>query len=72
MEQERMLIHQSRLVESSFQNSNISAHIDTQNDIKLLGFSNEYSQMLLNLLSNTKESILARNQPLPGRDPGAD
>jgi signal transduction histidine kinase len=55
------------LVESSFQQSNISIHIDASQDIKLMGFPNEYSQVLLNLLSNAKEAILAHNQPLPGR-----
>jgi len=55
------------LVESSFQQSNISIHIDASQDIKLMGFPNEYSQVLLNLLSNAKEAILAHNQTLPGR-----
>ncbi len=51
------------LVESSFLNSNISIHIDAQQDLNLMGFPNEYSQVLLNLLSNAKEAILAHNQP---------
>ncbi len=55
------------LVESSFRHSNISVHIDAPQDLKLLGFPNEYSQVLLNLLSNARESILAHNQPLPAR-----
>jgi signal transduction histidine kinase len=55
------------LVESSFQHSNISIHNDASQDIKLMGFPNEYSQVLLNLLSNAKEAILAHNQTIPGR-----
>ena len=55
------------LVESSFQHSNISIHIVASQDIKLMGFPNEYSQVLLNLLSNAKEAILAHNHTLPGR-----
>ncbi|MFH0995043.1 MAG: transporter substrate-binding domain-containing protein [Pseudomonadota bacterium] len=51
------------LVESSFLNSNISIHIDAPHDLNLMGFPNEYSQVLLNLLSNAKEAILAGNQP---------
>ncbi len=51
------------LVESSFQSSHISIHIDAPLDLKLLGFPNEYSQVLLNLLTNAKEAILAHNQP---------
>ncbi len=55
------------LVESSFQQSNISIHINASQDIKLLGFPNEYSQVLLNLLSNAKDAILSHNQKLSGR-----
>jgi PAS domain S-box-containing protein len=51
------------LVESSFLNSNIFIYIDAPQDFKLLGFPNEYSQVLINLLSNAKEAILAHNQP---------
>jgi PAS domain S-box-containing protein len=51
------------LVESSFLNSNISIHINASQDLNLMGFPNEYSQVLLNLLSNAKEAILAHNQP---------
>ncbi len=50
------------LVESSFQNSHISIHINAPHDLNLLGFPNEYSQVLLNLLSNAKEAILAHNK----------
>jgi PAS domain S-box-containing protein len=55
------------LVESSFQNSQISIHIDAPHDLNLLGFPNEFSQVLLNLLSNAKESILAHHRPIAGR-----
>jgi PAS domain S-box-containing protein len=55
------------LMESSFQSSNISIHIDAPNDIMMLGFPNEYSQVLLNLLSNAKDAILARKSTLAGR-----
>ncbi len=51
------------LVESSFLNSNISIHINAPQDLNLMGFPNEYSQVLLNLLSNAKEAILAHNKP---------
>ena len=53
------------LVESSFYNSNISIHIHALHDMMLLGYPNEYSQVLLNLLSNAKDAILACNQPHP-------
>ncbi|MFH0995054.1 MAG: ATP-binding protein [Pseudomonadota bacterium] len=50
------------LVESSYKNSDIAIHFDAPNDLELLGFPNEYSQVLLNLLSNAKEAVLAHNQ----------
>jgi PAS domain S-box-containing protein len=53
------------LVASSFQNSDIAIHIDAPRDLKLMGFPNEYSQALLNLLSNAKEAILAQKRPQP-------
>jgi PAS domain S-box-containing protein len=55
------------LVEASLLNSNISIHIDALHDVQLFGFPNEYSQVLLNLISNAKEAILANKQPVPGR-----
>jgi len=50
------------LVESSYKNSDITIHLDAPNDLELLGFPNEYSQVLLNLLSNAKEAVQRRNQ----------
>jgi PAS domain S-box-containing protein len=52
-----------QLVASSYKNSNIFIHFDPSCDIELLGFPNEYSQVLLNLLSNAKEAILAHPSP---------
>jgi signal transduction histidine kinase len=54
-------------MESSFQSSNITIHIEAPNDIRMLGFPNEYSQVLLNLLSNARDAILAHNSTIPGR-----
>lgn len=48
------------LVESSFGNDNIKIQVTSNHDLKLYGFPNEYSQVLLNLLTNAKEAILAR------------
>jgi len=48
------------LVESSYKNSDIAIHFASSQDLMLMGFPNEYSQVLLNLLSNAKEAILAR------------
>jgi len=49
------------LVESSYKNSDIAIHLDAPKDLELMGFPNEYSQVLLNLLSNAKEAVLGRN-----------
>ncbi len=48
------------LVEASFKHSNIFIYLDAPEDIHLTGFPNEYSQVLLNLLSNAKDAIIAR------------
>ena len=45
------------LVEASFEASNISIGIEAPTDLILVGYSNEYSQVLLNLLSNAKQAI---------------
>jgi signal transduction histidine kinase len=51
------------LVSASFENSLIAIHIDAPGDLILTGFPNEYSQVLLNLLSNAKEAILENKRP---------
>ena len=55
------------LVESSFQHNRISIHTDAPHDLMLSGFPNEYSQVLLNLLSNAKDAILNCRPPISGR-----
>ena len=45
------------LVESAFKSKNISIALEAENDLMLTGFPNEYSQVLLNLLSNAKDAI---------------
>ena len=51
--------HAIALVEASLANHNINIYLDAPNDVILTGFSNEYSQVLLNLLSNASEAITA-------------
>ncbi len=51
------------LVEASFKNNNITIHCDTAEDVVLLGFPNEFSQVLLNLLVNAKDAIQAAKKP---------
>jgi C4-dicarboxylate-specific signal transduction histidine kinase len=47
------------LVQASFTHHNIAIHLETAHDAKLMGLPNEYSQVLLNLLSNARDAILA-------------
>ena len=47
------------LVRSSFGNDRVKIEVLVARDLRLFGFPNEYSQVLLNLLSNAREAILA-------------
>ena len=47
------------LVRSGFGNDNIQICLHAAEDLELFGFPKEYSQVLLNLLSNAKEAIMA-------------
>ena len=46
------------LVESSLRSHNISIHLELDQDIVLTGFPNEYSQVLLNMISNSRDAII--------------
>ncbi|MDP2851861.1 MAG: ATP-binding protein, partial [Gallionella sp.] len=50
---------------SSLASHNIALEEDVPRDITVTGYANEYAQMLLNLVNNAKEAILAKN--LAGR-----
>ncbi len=49
--------HAVALVETGLANQNISIHIEAPQDLLLNGFPNEYSQVLLNLLANSRDAI---------------
>lgn len=50
------------LVDASFKAHCIELIIDTpDDDIEMTGFPNEYAQVLLNLITNAKEAILAKS-----------
>ena len=51
------------LVETGFQDSQVSLHIDAPVDMVFLGFPYEFSQVLFHLLTNAREAILLQNQP---------
>jgi PAS domain S-box-containing protein len=48
------------LVEASFRNNEIVVQLTVREEVTARGFANEYSQVLLNLLGNAKDAILAR------------
>jgi C4-dicarboxylate-specific signal transduction histidine kinase len=49
------------ILEAAFKNANIIVQLEAQEGVTAYGFRNEYSQVLLNLLSNAKEAILEKN-----------
>ena len=51
------------LVRESFRHNGIDLSLEDGPDVATLGYANEYSQVLLNLLSNARDAILGR----PGR-----
>jgi PAS domain S-box-containing protein len=52
-------------VEASFRNNGITIELDFTNDIVIKGYSNEYSQVLLNILNNAKDAHLDRKTKEP-------
>lgn len=44
---------------ASFEHHNIHTHVEADGDIVAYGFPNEYSQVLLNILNNAKDAMLA-------------
>ncbi|MEI6208977.1 MAG: ATP-binding protein [Desulfuromonadales bacterium] len=51
------------LVGASFSSQNIHIHLEAEQDLMLPGFQNEYSQVLLNLLSNSRDAIKGSGVP---------
>jgi PAS domain S-box-containing protein len=49
------------LIEDSFRSNNISIEIDIRANPSIVGFPNEYSQALLNILVNAKDALLERS-----------
>jgi C4-dicarboxylate-specific signal transduction histidine kinase len=50
------------LVEASFLKDHVAIRVEGSPDLEVLGFPNEYAHVLLNLLSNAREAILAQGQ----------
>jgi len=54
-----------KIIHSSFKYHNIKVHLDIDQNICIDGYSNEFSQVLLNILSNSKETALIRDIKKP-------
>lgn len=52
-----------RIVGMSITNQNIKIEVNIAQDESILGYKNEYEQVLLNLLSNAKDAIIASEIP---------
>ncbi len=53
------------ILELSYKNHNITVTTDIEQDVSLLGYPNEYGQVVLNLLTNAKDALI--NQDMPDR-----
>jgi signal transduction histidine kinase len=49
-----------RLVEGSFKLENITVTIEGKRDVIILGYPNEYSQVILNLINNARDAIKSK------------
>ncbi len=54
---EKIIKNTVHLLESSFESLQIEIILDIKKDVIIKGFPNEYSQVLLNILSNAKDAI---------------
>ena len=55
--------HALSLVEAGLNSQNIKIHLEADSEMQLTGLPNEYSQVILNLLSNAREAIKENNIP---------
>lgn len=53
------------LVSPSLGNNNIQVKIETDDEVTAIGYQNEYAQVLLNIISNSREAMIERNVPDP-------
>jgi len=49
------------IVESAFDNASIEYRLETDSDIEIYGYMNEFSQVMLNLLNNAKDALNEKN-----------
>jgi PAS domain S-box-containing protein len=61
-----VILETLRLVDASYRHDGVEIVLERESDVTLLGFPNEYAQVVLNLLSNARQAIQAC-QVTPGR-----
>ena len=54
-----VILETLRLVDASYRHDGVEIVLEGDSDVRLLGFPNEYSQVVLNLLSNARQAIQA-------------
>jgi signal transduction histidine kinase len=53
-------VHETlEILSASFRNNNITVHIEGEKDVVAYGFPNEFFQVMLNILNNAKDAMLA-------------
>ncbi len=55
----------AEILEGTLRNHNIDLRIDCPDDIRIFGYGGEFSQVVLNILSNAKDALIASGQPDP-------
>lgn len=55
------LLRAVSFVDASFKNNNISIEMTADRDFKITGYPNEYSQVILNILANSKDAFIERS-----------
>jgi len=53
------------LVDAQFKNHNIEITVNCEDELNIKGFQGEFSQVILNLLNNAKDTLLERNTTTP-------
>jgi PAS domain S-box-containing protein len=49
------------LIEASFKQANVALELEAPSDLQLFGLPNEYSQVLMNLLTNARQAVQSAN-----------
>jgi PAS domain S-box-containing protein len=64
---EQAVLDALAMVEASFKDHKIEITLHTNGDPHVLGFRNEYAQVVTNLLANAKDAILSHKEAIKGR-----